>query len=309
VSSVAERLITDMKVLIAYDGTASSEAIFEDLALAGLPGDTEAMILSVGEVWLPPPASAGLFGPITGRSTKANLEKASQNSNAALKRISSLFPTWRLSSAASSGSPAVELIEQADQWKSDLIVLGSHNHTAIGRVLFGSVSQTVVTQASCSVRVARKLVKQGGPPRILVGVDGSAGAAAAVRSIGMRSWPAGTEVRLVSSIGSAAFMDTSVEAMTPTPEEMDKKQKFARLIQLDLETELRNKGLSVSSVIDEGDPRQILLEHSKTWMADSIFVGSRGLGRLKRLLLGSVSTVVVARAHCTVEVVRGIAER
>jgi nucleotide-binding universal stress UspA family protein len=67
---------------------------------------------------------------------------------------------------------------------------------------------------------------------------------------------------------------------------------------------LRRAGLVVSSVIEEGDPKESLVEAARTWNADTIFVGARGLGRVERLLLGSVSSATVAHAPCTVEVVR-----
>jgi len=64
-------------------------------------------------------------------------------------------------------------------------------------------------------------------------------------------------------------------------------------------------GLNVSSAIIEGDPKHVLVEESEKWGADSIFVGSTGFSsRFARFMLGSVSSAVVARAHCSVEVVR-----
>jgi nucleotide-binding universal stress UspA family protein len=67
---------------------------------------------------------------------------------------------------------------------------------------------------------------------------------------------------------------------------------------------VRASGLVVSSVVKEGDPRQVLIDEAEQWEADCIFVGARGLRSFERFLLGSVSTAVVARAHCSVEVVR-----
>jgi len=66
---------------------------------------------------------------------------------------------------------------------------------------------------------------------------------------------------------------------------------------------LRAAGLVVSSVVKEGDPKRVLIEEAEQVGADCLFVGARGLRRLERFLLGSVSTAVAARAHCSVEVV------
>jgi nucleotide-binding universal stress UspA family protein len=67
---------------------------------------------------------------------------------------------------------------------------------------------------------------------------------------------------------------------------------------------LYEQGLAVSSIITAGDPKQVLLDEAEQWQADALFVGARGLSRVERFLLGSVSAAVAARAHCSVEVVR-----
>lgn len=68
--------------------------------------------------------------------------------------------------------------------------------------------------------------------------------------------------------------------------------------------ELRARELNVTSSILKGNPKHVLVEEAEKWGADCIFVGSTGLSRLERFLLGSVSAAVVARAHCSVEVIR-----
>jgi nucleotide-binding universal stress UspA family protein len=54
----------------------------------------------------------------------------------------------------------------------------------------------------------------------------------------------------------------------------------------------------------DGDPREVIVVAADLSKADAIFVGARGLGRVERFLLGSVSTHILTHAHCTVEVVR-----
>jgi nucleotide-binding universal stress UspA family protein len=63
-------------------------------------------------------------------------------------------------------------------------------------------------------------------------------------------------------------------------------------------------GLQVSTLVKQEDPKQLLCEEAERWGADCIFVGAKGVGRLERLLIGSVSSAVAARAHCSVEVIR-----
>jgi nucleotide-binding universal stress UspA family protein len=67
---------------------------------------------------------------------------------------------------------------------------------------------------------------------------------------------------------------------------------------------LRGAGLRAEVLIRRGNPADQILEEADTWGADCIFVGAKGTRGIDRLLLGSVSSAVSARAHCSVEVVR-----
>jgi nucleotide-binding universal stress UspA family protein len=67
---------------------------------------------------------------------------------------------------------------------------------------------------------------------------------------------------------------------------------------------LRQAGLRTSVVVKEEEPKALLLNEAEGWNADCVFVGARGVGRVERLLTGSVSSAVAARAHCSVEIVR-----
>lgn len=63
-------------------------------------------------------------------------------------------------------------------------------------------------------------------------------------------------------------------------------------------------GLSVSSLVKPGDPKEMLCIEAENWKGDCIFVGAKSRSRLDGFLLGSVSAAVAARAYCSVEVVR-----
>lgn len=295
-----------MKILIAYDGSGCSDQALDDLLRAGLPDDTQALIISVAEVHLPPPppSSYEIFGSSnfewidqeTEISTPSHIvEQARALAVRASEKIRLLFPGWTIYTNGRYGSPAGEIIEQAEKWDADLVVVGSHGRSKLGQFILGSVAQRVVTEAHCSVRVARNVrSKKDSPVQILLGVDGSASSGAAIKATAAREWPQGSKVRLVTSIDS--WGEHGAKAVD--------KYASARSFQKFAEDLLCARGLEVSSVVKEEDAKHLLIEEAEAWEADSIFVGARGLGRLERLLLGSVSTAVVSRAHCTVEVVR-----
>jgi nucleotide-binding universal stress UspA family protein len=297
-----------MRILIAYDGSQSADAAIKDLRRAGLPDKAEAIVLCIAEQWFPPPPSssyevveAALRYGIASRAEPANAEdwrgakEAIEFADHGAKIVQSCLPGWDVRAEALSGSPATEVIAKADEWNANLIVAGSRGRAALGRLIMGSVSQRIVAEGHCSVRIGcARNVQEDSPILILVGLDRSPDALYAVQAVAERKWPANTELRLVTAVDTDGPFGTSAE----------EKNATAKSAQRSAEIILQSAGLKISSVIEEKDPKYLLLEEAERWKADCIFVGARGLTRLERILLGSVSSAIVSRAHCSVEVVR-----
>lgn len=298
-----------MKLLIGYDGSSGSEVIFPELWRAGLPQEAEVLVVSVGEAWgLLAVGFAGLEDTFASESI-GSLKEAITLATEAAERIQTLFPKWRVQHRVEAGSPARVLIQKADSWKPDLVLLGSHGHTTVGRFLWGSVSHSVVTHAHCSVHVARaggKVVTA--PIRVIVGADGSMDANAAVQTVASRTWPKDTEIRVVTAYHVPAAPNTGLEEHENAAAQMgewlaNEKSKAIEIAAKAVET-LTGAGLVASAIVKHESPRRLLVQEATAWEADCIFVGARGLNRLERILLGSVSTAVTMRAPCSVEVVR-----
>jgi nucleotide-binding universal stress UspA family protein len=225
-------------------------------------------------------------------------------------RVRSYFPGWKVQTEGLAGWPSTDLINRADEWNADLVVVGSRGRSALGRLILGSVSKKVVTDSHHSVRVARVAVdkNESKPPRVMIGVDGSAEAEHAVREVGMRVWPKGSEVRIVAVDDGTS--PKRIARVLPTAATMisnsnDKAFTASRMMVEWAERELRAIGLQVSVAMEKGDPQRVLIEEARKWEADSIFVGSRKFdGTFERFWLGSVSTALVTKAHSSVEVVR-----
>src|SRR5262252_3421546 len=183
-----------MKILVGYDGSECADAALDDLRRAGLPSDAQIKVLSVVESWLPPPSGLEIIEQI-GRDQEY-LILARRGGI----RLVSMEPGWDVKSESGAGTPATVIIEKADEWGADLIVAGSHGHTALGQFFFGSVSQKVLHEALRSVRVARGRIEEPDTPvRLIIGVDGSKGAEATVEAVAARKWPAGSEARIVNA--------------------------------------------------------------------------------------------------------------
>jgi len=311
------------KVLIGYDGSESADSALMDLRRAGLPHDVEALIVSVSEVLMPPSAmGSGIVGSSPGSGRVAavlaqvesqaveQLKEAKEFAVKARDRVRSYFPDWEVQAQWLTGTPYTELIDKADEWQADLVVVGSHGRSAIGRLLLGSVSKNVVTDSHHSVRVARGTIDTDDLiPRIMIGVDGSLEAEHAVWAVGKRLWPEETEIRIIAVDDgtSPARVSSVLPSATSLIERTD--QQFwapARMVEW-AQNELKAIGLSVSVATEKGDPQRVLIEEARKWDANSIFVGGRKFsGALERFWLGSVSTALVTGAHCSVEVVRSL---
>lgn len=311
-----------MKILVGYDGSDCAEAALDDLQRAGLPPVAEALVMSVTEIWLPPPPPSSYEIVEQAREVhvpadmkrvyakgSAAMEDAQSLAERAAVRLRANFPGWEIAAAASVGSPSRELIMKADEWQPDLIAVGSHGRSALGRFVLGSVSQGVLTHARCSVRLGRGRVEEPDTPvRIVVGVDGSPASAAAVREVESRVWPPKSEIRVIAVNDplTPTFVGQFIPPLAKTIEESNQADReWLRKILENSSERLRQSELKVVTEIREGDPKRVLVEGAEEWGADCIFVGSIGFGNpLERFVLGSVSAAVAARAHCSVEVVR-----
>lgn len=309
-----------MKILIAYDGSNDADAALEDLKRAGLDGvtGTEVLVMSLADVFVPPPIdeadnTVSLYVPegirLAHERARHKLDDAGALAKRAGEQLQSAFPDWRVRYEAQADSPAWALIRTADQWKPDLIVMGAQGHAVFGgRLILGSISQRVLYEARCSVRIARNSPKERNDPvRILIAVDNSPDSNAAVDAVCSRNWPKGSEVALV------AVVDT-VLAITPNPAEPSLMKwievsdeanwdQVRRLFEPAAE-KLRAVGLHAEILIRRGHPADQIVDEAHSWGADCIFLGAKGTRGIDRLLLGSVSSAVSARASCSVEVVR-----
>ena len=294
-----------MKILIAYDGSAHADTAIDDLQWAGLPATAEALVLSVVEWPLQAPRSWGMVDTAFPQEWNMRVQAAEASAEAACQRIQKLFPNWNVQMETPTGHAAAMILERAAGWPADLIVAGTHGRSRLSRAFLGSVSMKLSKEAHCSVRIAR-VKNHDGPIRIVLAHDGSAEASTVLEEVCRRTWPAGTEA-LVLSIHEV-LVATNAERIAINErlyDEINKDEHF-RLTHVATEAaqKLRAAGLTVNVTVEEGDPRDVLVRRAEAWKADTLFLGARGLGRVERFLLGSVSSAAVAHAPCTVEIVR-----
>ena len=312
-----------MKILLGYDGSEGADAALHDLKRAGLPDEAEALIVSVADLFMPeatsnyemaeqafasPRVTASLM--LAQQQSAGLLSEAKAFTTKAGERVLSYFPGWHVLTEVLAGQPSQEVIGRADEWKPDLVVVGSHGHSLAGRIILGSVSTKIVTDSHHSVRVTRGSAERNdhGPVRIVIAVDGSSEAEHAVRAVGRRIWPDGTEVRIIAvdDGASPAGISHILPISAATIREAHEESALIAQRMVDwAKNELSVIGLNVSVAIEKGDPQRVLIRHAQKWDADAIFVGGRRFSSaFERFRLGSVATGLVTNAHCTVEVAR-----
>jgi nucleotide-binding universal stress UspA family protein len=296
-----------MKIMIAYDGSGYADTAIDDLRLAGLPEKGEAVVISIADVSKTSIATSCEIG-VLGRFVSSALleetialthrEKANARNkaiNLAIrggKRVLSNLPGWRVRNQIGVGNPAEELLKKADEFNPDLIVVGSHGRSAIGRFFLGSVSQEVAEKTNCSVRVVRQSLKEepNQPNKVIIGASSLPDAEEVTRAVRTRRWTEETEIRLV--VADDGISAGRVSAVYP----------YAKAIFEQSIEELGATGAKVSVDIKSGVTETILLTEAANWKADSIFVANERESEEKGL--GSLAANLITSAKCTVELVR-----
>ena len=291
-----------MKLLIACDVDTDAEILVADLQRAGLAAAGQAIVLAAADLLPIPPAPQQTEVPAAVRRARERTERAlaeaRRTAAAATARLHAAFPGWEFSPRAEADAPAWAIVKLAEQCRPDLIVVGSHDRSALGRFILGSVSLAVLTHAGCSVRIARApTAGAAARQRLLIGVDGSSGSAAAVASVAARPWRPLTQIRIVTAL------DETLASTLEGSDDSEDERAAAAIVER-AAAALRGPGLDVATAVIQGPPKRVLVAEAESWRADCVFVGARGLRAGERFLLGSVSAAVAARAHCSVEVVR-----
>jgi nucleotide-binding universal stress UspA family protein len=213
------------------------------------------------------------------------------------------------------GDPKAAILDEAEHWGADLIIVGTHGYNALERLWLGSVSRAVTSHAKCSVEVARRSRAQGAngkTMRILLAVDGSEFSDAAVEEIANRPWPNGSEVHVISVVHlpftpspeTWALPDSYYFSLEKTGREQAESAINRAISRLRESNAGREISLTLTSEVIVGHPEVVIMETANKWNADLVALGSHGYHGFTRFLLGSVSQAVASHAPCSVEIVR-----
>ncbi len=294
-----------MNVLIAIDSSPGSQRVLDEASARPWPLDTTFFVLNVVDFQR--------FARFPAMIEYARRE-ATQLGNSGAEQL--LHAGHRALAEVRVGFPRKVISEYAKELQADLIMVGSHGHSAIGRFLLGSVAQAVLRIAPCPVEIVRfpagSSVPSSHPMKVLLATDGSECSLAAANSVVARPWPGGTVFKVVS-VEELVVLETPMAASPLASvypanlvEELlaDAHARAVNAVE-GARKMLETAGLKVldQQPIPTGDARTTILDLAQTWPADLIVLGSHGRRGLDRLLMGSVAENVAVHAHCSVEVI------
>ncbi|HEY6944663.1 MAG TPA: universal stress protein [Candidatus Acidoferrum sp.] len=287
-----------MRVLIAIDGSKGSEIVLQEALARPWPPGTHFCLVTVVDPFFFTHAPA-LF-----EETK---EAADDFLNEAAKKFEAAG--WRTDESVVLGNPRRAISKYADDWRANLVLVGSHGLNALERLALGSTVRAVLRHAKCSVEVVRAPKKEAAPGgrRILIATDGSEFSNAAVKAVASEPWPKNTEIKVISIPEFALWLGEYPYFQRVRVEELNQsaldaaKAAVAKAKEILLRARLT---VTTDVPIDRDAPAKTILEKAKEWGADLIVVGSHGRRGFDRWALGSVSESLAMNAPCSVEVVR-----
>jgi nucleotide-binding universal stress UspA family protein len=300
------------KVLLATDGSKVADLAARSAAELADKTGSELHVVHVFGIapWYPAyPGAAGFDGAsLEDPMLEEDLQRTSEQLarellDAEVEKLRSAGGTLAQAHLVEGGVPEA-VVGLAEEIGAGLVVVGSRGRGGIRRALMGSVSDSVVRHAHCPVLVVRDGESERDflPGRILLAVDGSEEASTAAQTAVALAERTDSELHVVH-VGEvrpvshperrgyrARYEELQVEAQRLLEEQVD---------------EITSAGGTVSTAhLRMGRPDEEIVVLGEEIGAGLIVAGSRGLGGMRRALMGSASDSIVRHAHCPVLVVR-----
>jgi nucleotide-binding universal stress UspA family protein len=145
-----------MKILLAVDGSAYSDAAVEEIVKRPWPPKSEVKVITAVEMPVVMIEPWGLSPDYFEQMEKGLRGAAEDVIKRAMSKLNTIDDkTLKIGTEIIEGSPRQVIVDEAEKWHADLIVMGSRGLGAWNRLLLGSVSSGVVHHAKCSVEIVR----------------------------------------------------------------------------------------------------------------------------------------------------------
>jgi nucleotide-binding universal stress UspA family protein len=298
------------KILLATDGSEEAELALLTAVDLAIRTDSELHVVHVGGEHHPDLPT--LLEPRLFEERLRELEQeAREVLEGQVKKVEEAGGTVAEAHLRMGGPPDQHIVELAEEIGAGLIAMGSRGLGGIRRALMGSVSDSVVSHAHCPVLVVRRVRQEQAaasifPKKILLATDGSEEATLAARTAIDIANKTGSELHVVH----VGFAPVPIDAeIAPVPTDSDQRDKLIEEARRFLEVQVEQIEAAGGTVAQAhlgltGQPDAEIVELAEEIGAGLIAMGSRGLGGIRRALMGSVSDSVVRHAHCPVLIVR-----
>ncbi len=212
-------------------------------------------------------------------------------------------PIWRARTKANvvvrTGNPARLIVDELEQSKARLLVIGPHRKRPLRDTVEGTIAEKVLSAKRWPLLVVREK-PQASYRRILLALDLSEASASAVRAAESLLLTPEADVQMVHAYetpyeGMLDYAGVGIDAITRYAEGW--KREALRAVRGLLRSESANLG-RYEIAIEEGQPASAILRAIERYGPDLIVMGTRGRGRLRRALLGSVANRVLHDLSC-----------
>ncbi len=298
------------KILLATDGSEEAQLALRTAIDLANETDSELHVIHVGRLLgYSGAATLGGRGPLPAGQDALDKE-ARRLLEAQVKKIEAAGGGVAQAHLGASERPYAEIVSLAEEIGAGLIAIGSRGLGGIRRALVGSVSDSVVRHAHCPVLVVREgrheEVASIFPTKVLLATDGSEQAELALRTAVDLANRTNSELHVVT-VGRAEYrpgydIPESGDYLKGVYEAAERE---AREVLNEQVKKIGEAGGTVAKAhLEMGRRDREIIHLAERIDAGLIAMGSRGLGGVRRALMGSVSDSVVRHAHCPVLVVR-----
>jgi len=197
------------------------------------------------------------------------------------------------------GEPAAGILRVAEEKPHSLIVMSTHGRSGLGRWLYGSVADEVLHSASSPLMLVSAACdnrwSMDRPFRVLIPLDGSPHSEEALTLVHRFHRPETSELfitRSVDDVTSEISEWNDPEAPFEVPE-----IRVAHEYLSDIAEPLRQKGYTVHQRVSREEPAVAIARFARESGADLVAMATHGRHGASRLILGSVATGTLHRAH------------
>jgi nucleotide-binding universal stress UspA family protein len=155
IADIATPAARPLKILVATDGSPCSDRAVQSVAMRPWPADSHIEVISVVYTKIPSFPDPQLMIEAAHVQALAEDRQRAPGRVQRAERCLAGNPGVSVTSKVLEGDPAEAILDEAERWDADLVVVGSHGYGRLKRRLLGSVSQALALHARCSVEIVR----------------------------------------------------------------------------------------------------------------------------------------------------------